>query len=381
MQSFMLRHARKPHGLNTVRIALCGAAIAGALAAGVPARAADSAAMADLKKNSALQALVKAAAKEGQLNIFGSGDYNDPKFIAALEKGLNATYGINVKLKVTPGPSANNLQQRLIDEYKTGRTASTDIYFAPSRQQLQTNKAGVLERVDWKKYMPSLKDDEIGKNGSSVVVGAAIHVIGYNTNLLKKSDLPKTYADFANPKYKGKIATTKYAVGWVEAAIFLGEKKATNLVKTMVKNGDFVGVTVTGAQDRVATGEYPIFAFDTTPASYTRLKVKGAPVDIATLDNFLSGTANSASVPKNGSHPNLAKLLCIYMLTDEGQKISWDEIGRNSPFREGSNLNKFVAAKKASGATIYFATDTEVEKNIRFYSKVGRHLAKILRGG
>jgi ABC-type Fe3+ transport system substrate-binding protein len=344
-------------------------------------QAADKAAMAELKTNQALQQLVAAAAKEGELNIFGSGDWNSPKLMDRLEKGLNATYGIKVRLKVTPGPSANRLQQRLIDEFKTGRKSSTDVYFAPSRQQLQTNKAGVLEHVDWKKYMPSIKDEEIGKDGSSVVVGAAIHVMGYNTKLIKKSDLPKTYADFANPKYKGKIATTKYAVGWIEAAIFMGEKKATDLVKAMVKNGAIVGLTATGAQDRVATGEFPIFAFDTTPASYLRLKEKGAPVDIATLDNFLSGTANAAGVPKNGSHPNLAKLISLYLLTDEGQKIAWDVIGRNSPFREGSNLNKFVADKKASGATIYFATDKEVEKNLRYYSKVGRKYAKILRGG
>jgi iron(III) transport system substrate-binding protein len=361
--------------------ALSAAVLLGVLAPVLKARAADKAAMAELKKNKALQELVAASAKEGVLNIFGSGDWNDPKLIGALEKGLNATYGLNVKLNVTPGPSASNMQPRLVDEYKTGRTASTDVFFAPSRQQLPTNQAGVLTHVDWKKYMPQINDEEIGQDGSSVVVGAAIHVIGYNTNIFKKSDLPKTYADFANPKYKGKIGTTKYAVGWVEAAIYLGEQKAMDLVKTMVKNGSIVGVTVTGAQDRVATGEFPMFAFDTTPASYTRLKQKGAPVDIATLDNFLSGTANSASVPKNSGHPNLATLLSLYLLTDEGQQIAWDVIGRNSPFRAGSNLNKFVEAKKKAGATIYFATDKEVQKNLYYYSKVGRALAKVLRGG
>jgi iron(III) transport system substrate-binding protein len=330
--------------------------------------------------NQAVQALIAAAQKDGVLNILGSGDWHDTELISSLQKGLNGTYGINIRLNVTPGPSASKLLPRLLDEYKTGRKASTDIFFAPARQQIPMEQAGVLHHVDWKKLMPALRDDEIGLNESNVVVGAAIHVIGYNTKLLSTKDLPKTYKDFTNPKYKGKIGTTVYGVGWVEAAIYLGEKEATRIVDAMVKNGSIVGTTDSGAQNRVATGEFLMFAFDTQPASYTRLKEKGAAVDFATLDDFLSGTASGASVPKNSAHPELAKLLALYMLTTEGQKTIWNVIGRDSPYREGSNLHKLVEQKRATGATIYFATDQQVQKNQHYYTKVARYLSAKLRG-
>ena len=328
----------------------------------------------------ALKTLVAAAQKDAELNILGSGDWHDAELISSLQKGLNATYGINVRLNVTPGPSASKLLPRLIDEYKTGRKASTDIFLAPARQQIPMEQAGASLHVDWKKLMPALQDDEIGLNDSNVVVGAAIHVIGYNTKSLNAKDLPKTYKDFTNSKYKKKIGTTVYGVGWVEAAIYLGEKEATRIVNAMVKNGSIVGATVTGAQNRVATGEFPMFAFDTQPASYTRLKEKGAPVDFATLDDFLSGTASAAGVPKHSVHPELAKLLALYMLTAEGQKTIWNVIGRDSPFREGSNLHKLVEQKRATGATIYFATDQQVLKNQHYYTKVARALSAKLRG-
>ena len=45
------------------------------------------------------------------------------------------------------------------------------------------------------------------------------------------------------------------------------------------------------------------------------------------------------------------------------------------------SAKKAKANKKKAGATIYFATDKEVQKNLHYYSKVGRALAKTLRGG
>ena len=328
----------------------------------------------------ALKQLVAAAQKEGELNVFGSGDWNSPRLMAALEKGLNKTYGINVRLKTTPGPSASKLMPRIIDEAKTGRPASTDVFFAPSRQTIPSDQAGALLRVDWKKLMPGLGDEEIGINGAAVVIGASIHIIGYNTNLVKATDLPKSYKDFTDPKYKGKIGTTVFAVGWVEAAIHLGEEEATRIVDAMVANGTIIGTTRTGVHNRVATGEFPIFAFDTKPVAYSRLKAKGGPVDYATMDDFMSGTASEVSVPKTSAHPNLAKLLSVYMLTKQGQDTIWKVIGRDSPFRAGSQLNKLVESKRAAGAKIYFGTDQNVVKNAYFYRKVSRKLAKKLRG-
>ena len=328
----------------------------------------------------ALKQLVAAAQGEGELNVFGSGDWNSPQLMAALEKGLNKTYGINVRLKTTPGPSASKLMPRIIDEAKTGRPASTDIFFAPSRQTIPSDQAGALLRVDWKKLIRGVRDEEIGINGAAVVIGASIHIIGYNTNLVKAKDLPKSYKDFTDPKYKGKIGTTVFAVGWVEAAIHLGEEETTRIVDAMVANGTIIGTTRTGVQNRVATGEFPIFAFDTKPVAYSRLKAKGGPVDYATMDDFMSGTASEVSVPKTSAHPNLAKLLSVYMLTKQGQDTIWKVIGRDSPFRAGSQLNKLVESKRAAGAKIYFGTDQNVVKNAYFYRKVSRKLAKKLRG-
>ena len=45
-------------------------------------------------------------------------------------------------------------------------------------------------------------------------------------------------------------------------------------------------------------------------------------------------------------------------------------IGRDSPFRAGSQLNKLVESKRAAGAKIYFGTDQNVVKNAYFYRKV-----------
>ena len=273
----------------------------------------------------ALKQLVAAAQKEGELNVFGSGDWNSPQLMAALEKGLNKTYGINVRLKTTPGPQ--RVEADAADHRRGPRPAapaSTDVFFAPSRQTIPSDQAGALLRVDWKKLMPGLGEEEIGINGAAVVIGASIHIIGYNTHLVKAEDLPKSYKDFTDPKYKGKIGTTVFAVGWVEAAIHLGEEEATRIVDAMVANGTIIGTTPHGRPQPAwprASSRYSLSTPSRWPTRASRPREARWTTPPWTIS--CRATASEVSVPKTSAHPNLAKLLSVYMLTKQGQDTIW----------------------------------------------------------
>ena len=318
---------------------------------------------------SPLDELIAAAVEEGELNVLGSGDWHSAAFISEVQDSLNAMYGINIAINTSPGPSGSQLLPTLISEYEAGRPASTDLFTgASARQGLGLHQAGAAELVDWKVYAPYLTDVEIGPEGCCVVVGGTIHGMGYNKDIISEEELPRSFTDFADPKYAGMIATTPYAVGWIEASIVLGREEALETIRTMTSNDAIAGLIGCGQEERVATGEFAFMAFSCGQISWDRLAEKGANVAYKTLGEFVSGTAVDATIPKNSEHPNLAKLVAVFMTTDEGQDIIEKHSGTPSRFRPGTFTANEIARLEAEGATVYYGTHENVAKYFENYT-------------
>lgn len=331
---------------------------------------------------SPLDELIAAAVEEGELNVLGSGDWHSAAFISEVQDAVNAKYGINIAINTSPGPSGSQLLPTLISEYEAGRPASTDLFTgASARQGLGLHQAGAAELVDWKAYAPYLTDVEIGPEGCCVVVGGTIHGMGYNKDLISEDELPVVFDDFANPKYSGMIATTPYAVGWIEASIVLGNEQALDTIRTMTSNGAIAGLIGCGQEERVATGEFAFMAFSCGQISWDRLAEKGANVAYTTLGEFVSGTAVDATIPKNSEHPNLAKLVAVFLTTDEGQDIIERHSGTPSRFRPNTFTANEIARLEAEGATVYYGTHENVEKYFENYTSFAfGQIVPLLRG-
>jgi len=330
-----------------------------------------------------LDLLVKAAEEEGVLNLLGSGDFHSTAFIKDVQDGVNAMYGINIKINVSPGPSGSQLLPTLISEYEAKRPASTDLFTgASARQGLGLHTAGAAMIFDWAALAPHLAPIEIGTDNSGVVVAGTIHGMGYNTDLISEAELPKKFTDFADPKYKGKIATTPYAVGWIEASIVLGKEEALKTIKTMTDNGAIAGLIGCGQEDRIASGEFAFMAFSCGEITWKRLAEKGAPVAWKMLEEFVSGTAVDATIPKNSEHPNLAALVAIFLTTEEGQALIWEHTGNPSPYREGTYTQGVIKDLEAAGTTVYYGTHENIGKYMENYTSFAfGQIVPLLRGG
>ena len=78
------------------------------------------------------------------------------------------------------------------------------------------NSTDPAHYLDWKKndwlapYLPEdvarhFPADQVDPDGMYATSCAWMEVIGYNTNLVKREDAPKSYADLLDPKWQGKI--------------------------------------------------------------------------------------------------------------------------------------------------------------------------------
>jgi ABC-type Fe3+ transport system substrate-binding protein len=151
----------------------------------------------------------------------------------------------------------------------------------------------------------------------------------YNTNLVKEADVPKTYQDLLDPKWKGKIAwtydlTPGGPLGFVHNILStMGQEKGTAYLRTFAEQQP---VTIPGAQrvvlDHVISGEYPVCVMILNYHAAISMKA-GAPVRWLKMEPLLQ-TMSLVSITGNGPHPNAARLMVEFMLSEEGQKIFAD---------------------------------------------------------
>ncbi len=150
--------------------------------------------------------------------------------------------------------------------------------------------------------------------------------IAYNTKLVAPDQVPKSYDDLLDPRWKGKLA---WRIGTASGTpLFItsirlarGEEKATEYFHKLAlqKMINFGSGSARTLVDRVIAGEFPI-ALNIFAHHPLISKAKGAPVNSQLMDPVPS-TAGTMIIPKGVRHPYAAMLLVDFILSKEGQQI------------------------------------------------------------
>lgn len=163
-------------------------------------------------------------------------------------------------------------------------------------------------------------EDLVDKEGYWTAYYVNPYVLGYNTNLVKKENVPKTYEQLLDPKWKGKkISIDNEAYGLLSGLIRTwGREKALSYFKKLAAQDP---VPMRGNTNRVQltmAGEYPlIIAYAPTIQRETS---RGAPIDWVPLEPVVV-QVNPVMLAANSPHPNAAKLFIDFILSKEGQKM------------------------------------------------------------
>jgi iron(III) transport system substrate-binding protein len=161
----------------------------------------------------------------------------------------------------------------------------------------------------------------------------------YNTNLIKKSDLPRTYADLLDPRWKGKLGIEAKNQDWFASVVDVmggGEKGLKFFRDLVARNGISPRTGHTLLNNMVIAGEVPL-ALTVYNYMPEQAKKKGAPIDWFALEPAVA-RSNAIGVARRAPHPNAALLFYEYML-GEGQQylVKMDYVPSNvkapSPLR------------------------------------------------
>lgn len=165
-----------------------------------------------------------------------------------------------------------------------------------------------------------IDDDLVDNEGYWTAYYVNAYVLGYNTKLVKKEDVPRTYEALLNPRWKGgQISIDTEAYGMLQGLIGVwGKEKAVSYFKKLAvqepvpKRGNTERVQLTVA------GEYPlIIAYNQT---IQRMTSKGAPIDWVALEPAVV-QVNPLMLAAKASHPNAARLFADFILSKEGQQL------------------------------------------------------------
>jgi iron(III) transport system substrate-binding protein len=302
----------------------------------------------------------------------GAHPWMDPKVLADAQKeGGFTLYGSMNEEEALPllklFESATTIKSEYVRNSDTGLMARIQVEARAAKQSWDALQTTTVSKMAEAYFMPfeapeskNLIPEARGANKKWYGVYANYNSPGYNTNLVKASDLPKNYEEFLTKKdWVGKVAIDSTDREWMRGFYdYYGQEKGKKLLDDLVQQLKVAPANGHLALARsVGAGEYAVEL-----NNYTNLilnvKLGGGPTDFWVIDPvvvFFGQIGINAKAP----HPNTAKLFANFMMSAEGQK-QLTTAGR-IPTRPDVETNPPGILKAFSGHKLSVSTMTSEE--------------------
>jgi iron(III) transport system substrate-binding protein len=252
--------------------------------------------------------LVEGARKEGELMFYGVVPVAD---MAVLTETFTKKYGI--KVKAWRGDSEAMLQ-RVLNEAKA-RRYEVGIMVASSSALEPLSREKLLSEVK-SPYLADLVPGAVAPNRQWAAVYLSTFVQAYNTNLVRKDELPKTYRDLTDPRWKGRLAVEAEDYDWFAAVVRgLGEREGLRLFREIVAtNGVSVQRGHSTLNNLIVAGEVPL-GLSAYGFLAEQSKLKGAPIDWFVIPPLLA-RPTVAGMSRYAPQPHAAVLFYDFLISD-----------------------------------------------------------------
>jgi iron(III) transport system substrate-binding protein len=148
----------------------------------------------------------------------------------------------------------------------------------------------------------------------------------YNTQLLKRADVPKTWREMVDPKWKGQIAISDptRAGSSFSHLYAMWKLYGQSYLQRFAANGVLIAGDGAGTRNAIAQGQReiaPVSEYDAFA-----MKVTGAPVDVTWVEDGTIMVPAPIGLVKGSPNTDNALAVAAYLLSQEGQQIVADVI-------------------------------------------------------
>ena len=216
---------------------------------------------------------------------------------------------------------STDLTRRLLSEGQTKRGIADLIETTPATLMMMRESKMLMPY--YSPHLAKFPDDAKEEADKERVLWTtdreSIVGLGYNRNLIRAAEVPKSFADLAKPENKGKIAVSGDVTGvrFIGALIkakgeeFVKQLRALDIKMHMISGG--------AMHELMAAGEMPM-SISIFRNHVLSGKPKGAPTEWVPMD--LNPTnAGGVALPASSNNPHAALLFIDFLLSPEGQKI------------------------------------------------------------
>jgi len=271
-------------------------------------------------------ALIEAARKEGKLSFYSALELNVAERVA---RTFEAKYpGIAVRVERS---GAERIFQRIAQEQGSGIKA-VDV----------ANSTDPAHYLDWKKsdwlepYLPeegakNFPAAQIDPDGTYATVCAWIEAIGYNTDLVKREEAPKSYADLLDPKWRGKIvkAHPGYSGAILTTTYILSRDLGWGFFEKLAQQKVMQVQSAADPPKKILLGERAVMA-DGNDYNLVLLKDQGKPVEVVYPAEGSPLIIVCSGVFRGAPNPNAAKLFQSFFFSAETQQMVVDTYDNSS---------------------------------------------------
>jgi iron(III) transport system substrate-binding protein len=298
--------------------------------------------------------LIELARKEGVVSIYTS---LAPTESQPMAEAFEKKYGIKVELWRS---QSERIVQRVVSEAKAGR--STVDVIATNGPEMESLAREKVLTTYFTPHAADLPPASIPRHRLWMPDRLQFFVVGYNTNLVKREDLPKSIRGFADPKWKGKLAIEAGDAEWMATLVKKwGEAEGMAFFRKLSEMRPDVRKGHPLLAQLVSAGEIAV-CLTAYSANVETLKRKGAPIDYAPIDAV--ARAQGLGIAKNAPHRAAALLYADFVLSAEDGQRLYESMGRPP-------VNRKVKSKLSDFEHVYLdvvAVVDEAEKWDKLWS-------------
>jgi iron(III) transport system substrate-binding protein len=336
--------------------------------------------------------IVEAAKKEG--TVVASIPPN-AELRKALEESFPKRYGI--ALEPVAGRGASVIT-RIVSEAKAG-IRYFDLHFGGTESTVKgLLPENILDAVEPALILPEVKDAKRWWGGHIWIDNAKRYIysfaayqtqsLNYNSELARSEEI-RSFDDYLNPKWQGKIGFSDPRVPGSGASIwsFILQVKGEEYLKKLVTQKLFLSRDLRLLAENLAKGRlahtlgigYTEFA----PFLKAGLPVKTLPIPKEGL--YATAGYGSVVILKNGPHPNATKVFVNWLLSKEGQEIFTRAMGEATRRLDIDTkwMKEFGVLAAKDGLTLaqYYRMENQSEDRIYKVRDPGAALANKLLDG
>jgi iron(III) transport system substrate-binding protein len=331
--------------------------------------------------------LVDGAKKEGKVTVSIPASAELRK---QLEDQFKKRHGIEVEVFTSRGSAG---VRRMADEFKAG-VRYFDLHIGGSSSIVSGMlDEGILDPIEPWLALPEVRDPKQWWGGHLWVDNAKrfvymfqaylSEIIWYNTDLVKPNEI-RSYDDFLNPKWKGKIGYLDPRTPGAGDSTwsFMWQLKGEEYLKKLVAQDLYIGRDQRVLAEGLAKGRVAVMI---GLSYYSFLPFLKAGLPIKTLPtlkegNYGTGGSGNLAIIKAPAHPNSTRVFVNWLLGREGQEIVSRALGQatrrldvDTRFLRESGT---IAAKDVMSVNDFLAIENQSEEKLE---KVREPASKVAR--